>query len=188
MKISYNDINSQKDFKHFKEWYLLCAGVNAIKKKGRFVNRNFIGKNLFSLIIYILVSIMWINIYQNSDENFMKILSIVLVTFSIFAIIFYILAFIGYFIYYRNFKKTKPKKQKNSLTVNEEGITDITDDITLFSKWEQLTHVLVGEYYIMIATTTNIVYLFPIDVKNKLISSINKYNTNEELKIIEKNI
>jgi 3-oxoacyl-[acyl-carrier protein] reductase len=78
--------------------------------------------------------------------------------------------------------------------VNNSGIaeqalfTDITDDITLSSKWEQLTHVLLGEYYIMVTTTTNIVYMFPVDIKDKLLSGLKKYNTNKKLIIIEKNI
>ena len=188
MKISYNDISLKKDFKHFKEWYLLYTGVNAIKKKGHFGNSNFIVRNLFLLFVYIFVSIMWIDIYKNNDEQFVNILSIVLIAFSLFAIIFYILAFIGYFIYYRNFKKINAKKKKNILTVSEEGIIDITDDITLSSKWEQLTHVLIEKYYIMIATTANIIYIFPIDIKDKLLSNLKKYNTNKKLNIIEKNI
>ena len=188
MKISYNDISLEKDFKHFKEWYSLYTGANAIKKKGYFGNSNFIGKNLVLLLVYTFVSIMWIDIYKNNDDRFVNILSIALIVFSIFAIIFYILALIGYFIYYRSFKKDKPKKKENSLTINKEGITDITDDITLSSKWEQLTHVLLGEYYIMVTTTTNIVYMFPVDIKDKLLSGLKKYNTNKELIIIEKNI
>ena len=188
MKIPYNDISLEKDFKHFKEWYLLCTGVNAIKKKGHFGNSNFIGKNLFLLLVYLLVFIIMINVYKSSDELFLNILGISLIVFSAFAIIFYILAFIGYFIYYRNFKKINAKKKKNILTVSEEGIIDITYDITLSSKWEQLTHVLIGEYYIMIVTTANIIYMFPVDIKDKLLSGIKKYNANKKLNIIEKNI
>lgn len=33
MKILYNNINSKKDFKHFREWYFLCTNTNTIKKK-----------------------------------------------------------------------------------------------------------------------------------------------------------
>lgn len=188
MKISYNDISLEKDFKHFEEWYSLCTGINAIKKKGYFGNSNFIGKNIFFLLVYVLVFIIMINIYKSSDELFLNILGMSLIVVSSFAIISYVLAFIGYFIYYRSFKKTNTKKRKNSLTVSEEGIIDITDDITLTSKWEQLTHVLIGEYYIMIATMANIVYIFPVDIKDKLLSGLKKYNTNKKLNIIEKNI
>ena len=45
MKILYNDIFLLKDFKHFKEWYFLCTGVNVIKKKGHFGNSIFVRKN-----------------------------------------------------------------------------------------------------------------------------------------------
>ena len=40
----------------------------------------------------------------------------------------------------------------------------------------------------MIATTANIIYMFPVDIKDKLLSGIKKYNANKKLNIIEKNI
>lgn len=132
------------------------------------------------------MSIIWINIYNNDNNHFIDIISIILISISVFYIIFFIFTFIGYFIYYQNFKKLKQNKNKSSLNINEEGIIDTTDEITISSKWEQLTYVLIAEYYIVITTTTNIMYLFPIDIKNKLITGINKYNTYKELKIIEK--
>ena len=126
MKISYNNINLEKDFKHFKEWYSIYTGINVIKKKGYFGNSNFIGKNLFLLLVCVLIFIIMINIYESSDGLFLNILGISLIVFSAFAIIVYILAFIGYFIYYRSFKKINAQKKKNSLIVSEEGIIEST--------------------------------------------------------------
>lgn len=50
----------------------------------------------------------------------------------------------------------------------------------------QLTHMFIGDYYIALPTAYNVFYIFPIEIKNRLISGIKKYNTNQELKIIEK--
>lgn len=189
MKILYNDVNLEKDFKHFKEWFYIISSSGTMKKNGYFGNTNFLGKNIITLLMWIIASIIWINIYNNSDETFLNILSIILISISIFYILFYIFAIFGYFIHYNNFKKQKENsKKKNRLVISEDGIIDNTDDITLSSKWDKLTHVFIGEYYITITTVTNIVYIFPIDIKNRLLTGINKYNTNKELKIILKNI
>ena len=184
MKILYNEISCKKGFKHFNEWYFFRLCATNIKTKGRCLKKNFMIKNLFLLIVCMLLAVLWIDVYLDGETVFDKFLGIIAFLTSIFCIIFYVFVFINYFIYYRNFKNTKIQKKKNSLTINEDGITDITSEITLSSKWEQLTHVLIGEYYIAIVTVTFIIYIFPIDVKDRLVSSINKYNTNKELHFI----
>lgn len=187
MKILYNDYNSVTDFKHFKEWFHIIGDSVNMKKKGYFGSTNFILINTLRLFVFVIISIMWFNIYKIDDR--LDILSLIIISISNFYIIFFCFALLGYFIHYNKFKKNKSNnKKKNSLVIDDNGITDTTDDMILSSKWNKLTHIFVGEYYITILTTTNIIYFFPIDIKDRLISGINKYNTNKELKIIEKNV
>lgn len=187
MKILYNDTNSKKDFKCFKEWYHIMYGNAQMKKNNLFGSVNFIGKNIVRLVIFTVLSILWKNIYLVEDK--FNIFALFAVSICNFYILFYIFTLLGYFIHYRSFKKQnidENKKKKNCLVIDEDGIVDTTDDIILSSKWNKLTHIFIGEYYIIIATTINILYIFPIDIKDRLISGVNKYNTNKELKIIEK--
>lgn len=189
MKILYNDTNLRKDFKCFREWHHVVYDANNMKKNGCFGSTSFICRNIFLLFVFIIGSIMWKNIYIISDKVYLDILSKIIIIICNFYIIVYIFALLGYFIHYRNFKKNNTNiKKKNRLVISEDGIIDTIDDITLSSKWNKLTHVFIGEYYITITTTTNIFYIFPIDIKNRLLSGINKYNTNKELKITLKNV
>lgn len=123
---------------------------------------------------------------MNCNESFLEIIVKFLMYLSIFYFVVYILAILGYFAHYRHFKKIPSTKKKSTLIVNEEGITDITNDITLSNTWGQLTHMFIGDHYIALPTASNVFYIFPIEIKNRLISGIKKYNTNQELKIIEK--
>lgn len=186
MKILYNDINSNNDFKHFIEWYFLRTEMNSLKKKEQFNNSNFLVKWGSLAILYVIIYILSLVIYKNCDESFLEITFKFLMYLSIFYIVLYILAILGYLIHYRHFKKMPSTNKKNTLIINEEGITDITNDITLSNTWKQLTHMFVGEHYIALPTASNVFYIFPIEIKNRLISGIKKYNTNQELKIIEK--
>ena len=186
MKILYNDIKTQKDFKHFKEWHYLYASANILKNKNYFGKTNFIEKTLIKLIIFVFATIIWANIYRDSAKYILNETALIITIICAIYVLLFILSFVGYYINYNNFKKQIPNKKKCCVQITEEGISDRGEDITVSSKWEKVTSVLIGEYYIAITTTTNIMYLFPIEIKEKLISNINKYNTNKKLKFLEK--
>lgn len=184
MKILYNDINLDKDFKHFKEQFYLSYSNNIIKKKEYFKYYNFIERNIIFTCIFILILIIYTHNYINNKiPNTLLLIGIFI---SIYYIMSYILIFLKLFIGYNKFKKLKPSKKKNSLTINDDGIIDVTENITLSSNWKNLTHILIGKYYIMITTTSNLAYIYPIEIKDKLLFGINKYNTNKKIKIIQK--
>ena len=189
MKILYEG-HYVNNLKSFSEVFSISANYKKIKNNGYLVNRNvvlsFLGYFLVSAILdYVYLKFLFI-------ENHMEPLVIIFsVLFTLTALI-YLMALIGFFSQYFALKKQmnsnlkkNTKKKKNTLTIDTEGIKDNTNVICISSKWDNINCVVIGKYSICILTEAMIYYTFPIIIKDKLLSGINKYNTNKDIKIIE---
>lgn len=180
MKITYNN-NFKNNFKTFNETYSISTNYYKIIKTGYIGSTNIIGNLIIYLIIFSLLLLFWI--YMAIKNN--DIVPIIFIIFISIWIILILISLLGAFLQYKSFKQNKSKK-KNTLSIDEFGITDDNNNIKISSNWKDLNYVVIGNYSISVLTTTNIYYEFPIDIKDKLISAINKHNTNKKLKIINK--
>lgn len=189
MKILYEG-HYVNNLKSFSEVFSISANYKNIQKNGYLVNRNVV----LSFLAYFFVSVILAYIYlkilfvENHTEPLVIIFS-VLFTISTFI---YFFALLGFFSQYSSLKKQmnsnlkkNTKKKKNTLTIDEDGIKDNTNVICISSKWDNINCVVIGKYSICILTDALIYYTFPISIKDKLLSGINKYNTNKDIKIIE---
>ena len=189
MKILYEG-HYVNNLKSFSEVFSISANYKNIQKNGYLVNRNVV----LNFLLYFFVSVILDYIYlkflfvENHTEPLVIIFS-VLFTISTFI---YFFALLGFFSQYSSLKKQinsnlkkNTKKKKNTLTIDEDGIKDNTNVICISSKWDNINCVVIGKYSICILTEALIYYTFPISIKDKLLSGINKYNTNKDIKIIE---
>ena len=88
---------------------------------------------------------------------------------------------LGYFGFKKRFDRNN-----NTLTINKTGITDDMSYCSISIKWDNLMSVVIGEYSIFIFYKNKSCLVFPINIKDKLLSGIEKYNINNELVIINK--
>jgi len=188
VKILYND-DFQSNFKSFNEIYYISSNYEQIKKTGYLGRANHILKYLIIFIVYSLLSFLYLDLIFN-DENKQFIVVTFAILFVLFSLI-YLLALLGFFLQYsakKKMLKLKKNKKKSTLTINEEGIKDNTNDICISSTWNNINCVVIGKYSVCILTEAMIYYVFPITIKDKLLSGINKYNTNKNIKIIKKEL
>ena len=189
MKILYEG-HYVNNLKSFSEVFSISANYKRIQRDGYLINRNIV----LSFLLYFLVSTILAFVYlkfifiEKHTETLAIIFS-VLFTISTFI---YFFALLGFFSQYSSLKKQmnaslkkNTKKKKNTLTIDEDGIKDNTNVICISSKWDNINCVVIGKYSICILTDALIYYTFPISIKDKLLSGINKYNTNKDIKIIE---
>lgn len=188
MKILYTE-EYRGNFKSFNEVYSISANYHKIKKTGYLGSTNLVLRFFIALIAYSLLSFMYLDLIFSKDKT-QAIVIIFAVIFVLFTIL-YIFALLGVFSQYFALKKSlklNKSNKKNTLTINEEGIKDDTNNICISSKWKNINSVVIGKYSICILTEATIYYVFPISIKDKLLNGITKYNTNKNLKVIEKEI
>lgn len=193
MKILYDSIYLNKNFDYYNEYYFLTAIRNEVKKKGYLKKKKYVIKQLINILLAIFYLILMVNAYKSNIDPFLNIFAVIIIIYSGIVILFYVFSIIMYFISGILFFKKQCLKKKNCLIVNEIGISDITYSKNatvkisknISCKWNQLTYILVGKHYIMVTTDSDFIYVFPIDIKDRFISSINKFNNNKKLKVIE---
>lgn len=188
MKILYNE-DYGNNFKSFNEVYSISANYHKIKKTGYLGSTNLVLKFFIALIVYGLLSFMYLDLIFSKNKT--EIIVIIFAVIFVLSTILYILVLFGIFSQYFALKKSlklKKSTKKNTLTINEEGIKDDTNNICISSKWKNINSVVIGKYSICILTEATIYYVFPISIKDKLLKGITKYNTNKNIKIIEKEI
>ena len=140
-------------------------------KIGNFTKNNIIGI-LSILFIGSIVSILLeIN---NIPTDLIK-------TFDLFVIIITFGLFYNQLIFNKNLKVLK-KSTANKIIIDENKITDISNEIEIKIDIEKITHVIIGKYSVNVIAGENAVHLFfPIEIKTKIINTIKKYNQNIEI-------
>jgi hypothetical protein len=189
MKILYEG-HYVNNLKSFSEVFSISANYKRIQRDGYLINRNIV----LSFLLYFLVSTILAFVYLKFIfiEKHIETLAIIFSVLFTYIALVYFFALLGFFSQYSSLKKhinsdskKNTKKKKNTLTIDEEGIKDNTNVICISSKWDNINCVVIGKYSICVLTEALIYYTFPTSIKNKLLSGIDKYNTNKDIKIID---
>ena len=167
VKIKYNKPNDLFDYMY--ESNNIASNKNKIYQTKKYSNNNSFKKNVWTFIGYLILFIMEIIFYIKTKVLFALVLSII---FGIIVLILgvSIIAFI-YFYY-----KTKNSILSGELTINKDGIIDDDGNINIMCKWENVSYILIGELSINVILNNSSYYLrLPIDIKEELLHTIDKY-------------
>jgi len=182
MKILYN-FELDNIFKRYHEQYYVLTYYKKILKNKFLGNINFLTINLCYLFIMLICLFLWLWVaFKNNDFSFFPILAISVCGIYVLFLLLIIFSFVlGYFGFKKRFDRNN-----NTLIINKTGITDDMSYSSISIKWDSLMSLVIGEYSIFIFSKNKSCLVFPINIKDKLLSGIEKYNINNELVIINK--
>lgn len=182
MKISYN-FGLDNLFKQYHEQYYVLTYHKKILKKKFFGNIKFLTINVCYLFIMLICLFLWLLLaFKYDDFSFFPILVISVCGICILFLLLLIFLFVlGYFGFKKRFDTNN-----NTLIVDKNGITDNMNHTSVSFKWDSLSSIIIGEYSIFIFSVKKSCLVFPINIKDKLLLGIEKYNVNNELVIINK--
>lgn len=181
MKINYE--LSFVNIKSFSEFYSISSLYPNIKKTGKIKNTNLLFSQTICFILLTLLSIINLYIFF-SDWKINEDYFIIGFVCSLVAIV-YLFALILAFNLYSASKKEQSSKN-NTLIIDKNGITDKTENMSITVNWDKIEHVIIGKNCIVIFFGCSINLHFPIEIRKDLLDGISKYNSNKNIKIIEK--
>lgn len=130
---------------------------------------------LYTIIISILSKLLW---FLDAENVFSDILSVFVALLLVWIAIYYVAFLIAYI-------HEKKKSHKGELIIDEDGITDISEEkVKVGLPWEKIQGVVATKTTVTIITNSPVYFFVGNDEKEKLLKAIQKYQ--ENLLIIEK--
>ena len=176
MKIKYDKPNDF--FRFVKDAYYISVNKKKILENKKNLEPIISKKNLMSFVGYIILLFIMILFYIKTDFIYFKIMSYIILFFIFIILLSFLLIGIPFLYFYFKIRK---KNLDGTLVINGEGITVETDEIRFVYKWNCISCVIISNYSIIIVLNS-LCMMLPIDIKEKLISGIEKYS---EIKIID---
>lgn len=172
MKIKYN--KPTNFFKFVKDAYDVILNKKKILENKNNLNPIISKKTLMAFIGYIILLFIMLLFYIKTDFIYFKIMSYIILFLTLIMSLSFLLGWITILNFY--FKNRK-KKLDGILVINREGITVANDEIRFVYKWNCISCVIISNYSIIIVLNINsLCMMLPIDIKDKLISAIEKYS------------
>ena len=159
MKIKYEA--SRETFKYYNELTVISQRLKKIEKAGNIIIVN----QIFKCILYIFVFAFYIFVVDRS--------------------IYFLVSYLSYMILFiKNYKVFKDGNVGGTLIINENTITDEFNKCKIELEMDQISSIIIGKYSININfNTSKMKLMFPIQYKNKIVTSIKKYK--EDVRVIE---
>lgn len=177
MKIKYT---LYSNFNFYNENYFFNLYYKRIFKRGTFFFANFLLNLSFCLLAFIIGFVLSFNIYN--EPNSISILPELFMIVCIYYIVSYIILITNFFI---NYLKNGNRKLDEAVSFDKDGITENNNGKCLNYSWDNLLGMIVGKHSINIYTNSYIVFRYPISIRKEIYEAINKYNTNNNFKIID---
>ena len=172
MKIKYDA--SRETFKYYNELTVISQRLKKIEKAGNIIIVN----QIFKCILYIFVFAFYIFVVDRIEPtiftNILKYISI-----------YFLVSYLSYMILFiKNYKVFKDGNVGGTLIINENTITDEFNKCKIELEMDQISSIIIGKYSININfNTPKTRFIFPIQYKDKIVTSIKKYK--EDVRVIE---
>lgn len=172
MKIKYEAVKDT--FKYYNELTVINQRLKKIEKGGNIIIVN----QIFKCILYIFVFAFYIfavgRIEPTIFTNILKYLSI-----------YFLVSYLSYMILFiKSYKVFKDGNVEGTLTINEDTITDEFNKCKVELEIDQISSIIIGKYSVSINfNTPKMRLMFPIQYKDKIVTSIKKYK--ENVRVIE---
>lgn len=169
MKIKYNI--TENFYKYLDVALDIFINKKILQKNPNKKIKSYTKKGLDYLLITFLIFITGIFIYSiNNSEIFLKVFSNIIGLIVALILGYYIVFFLLYL-------PNKKKIHSGILTINKEGITDVSDDdLTIKIGWDKVELIVVMKYELVIVTKCSWFIFADIENQDDVIKGIKKYN------------
>ena len=179
MTIEFEIENKKKLIKFSGEYAGIFIWRNEIlrKKKGKAKKYNRNKMNIEVTIVLLILWLLTIGIFIN-DIMAIEPLALLGRRSTLFAIITTIILIRWILQLKKTYKELlKILYQKGTLTITSDKITCNFNDREISTPLEKTIGVIIGKHSLNIITNNNTVFNVPIDIKDKVISALNKYKS-----------
>lgn len=172
MKIKYEA--SKEIFKYYNELTVISQRLKKIENGGNIIIVNQIVRCILCIFAFTFYIFVVGRIESTIFTNILKYLSI-----------YFIISYLSYMILFiKKYKVFKDSNVSGTLTINENTITDEFNKCKIELDIDQISSIIIGKYSININfNTPKMKLMFPIQYKDKIITSIKKYK--EDVRVIE---
>lgn len=172
MKIKYEA--SKEIFKYYNELTVISQRLKKIEKGGNIIIVNQIIRCILCIFAFTFYIFIFGRIEPTIFTNILKYISI-----------YFLVSYLSYMILFiKNYKVFKDGNVGGTLIINENTITDEFNKCKIELEMDQISSIIIGKYSININfNTSKMKLMFPIQYKNKIVTSIKKYK--EDVRVIE---
>lgn len=172
MKIKYEASN--EIFKYYNELTVISQRLKKIEKGSNIIIVNQIIRCILCIFAFTFYIFIVGRIEPTIFINILKYLSI-----------YFLVSYLSYMIIFiKKYKVFKDGNVGGTLTINENTITDEYGKCKVELEMDQISSIIIGKYSVNINfNTPKTRFIFPIQYKDKIVTSIKKYK--EDVRVIE---